>query len=248
MKKVMCNLNLVITVVMLIGFSFGIVEAECLDAPQTINPADFDSPQDNTYFPMAVGTTYVYMAETEDELIRNEITITSDTEVIMGVTCIVVYDVEWISVDDGNTWIIIEETDDWHVWDNDGNVWYFGEDTLEYVYDDDWNFLYTTDEGSWRAGDDGALPGIIMLADPTVGVCYQQEYYEGEAEDMGKVLRLNASVSVEYGDFEDCLKTKEWTPLERGEIEHKYYAPGVGLVFIEELKGKTVKVELVDVY
>jgi hypothetical protein len=27
----------------------------------------------------------------------------------------------------------------------------------------------------------------------------------------------------------------------------KYYAPGIGLVFIEELKGKTVKVELVDV-
>ena len=241
-------LTYVITIVMLLGFSIGIVEAKCLDAPQTINPADFDTPQDNTYFPMAVGTTYVYMAETEDELIRNEITITSGTEVIMGVTCIVVYDVEWISVDDGNTWIIIEETDDWHVWDNDGNVWYFGEDTKEWVYDDDWNFLYTTDEGSWRAGDDGALPGIIMLADPTVGSCYQQEYYEDEAEDMGKVLKLNASVSVEYGDFEDCLKTKEWTPLEPGEIEHKYYAPGVGLVFIEELKGKTVNVELVDVY
>jgi hypothetical protein len=188
------------------------------------------------------------MAETEDELLRNEIAITSDTKVIMGVTCIVVHDVEWVSVDDGSTWIIIEETDDWHVWDNDGNVWYFGEDTLEYVYDDDWNLLYTTDEGSWKAGDDGALPGIVMLADPMPGDCYEQEYYEDEAEDMGKVLRLNAKVSVEYGDFDDCLKTKEWTPLERGEIEHKYYAPGLGLVFIEELKGKTVRVELVDVY
>ncbi len=248
MKKVMYCLTSIIAVVMLFGFSIGVLEADCLDAPQTINPADFDSPQNNIYFPMAVGTTYVYMAETEDELIRNEITITSGTEVIMGVTCIVVHDVEWISVDDGNTWIIIEETDDWHVWDNDGNVWYFGEDTKEWVYDDDWNFLYTTDEGSWRAGDDGALPGIVMLADPTVGSCYQQEYYEDEAEDMGKVLRLNASVSVEYGDFDDCLKTKEWTPLEPGEIEHKYYAPGLGLVFIEELKGKTVNVELVDVY
>ena len=41
---------------------------------------------------------------------------------------------------------------------------------------------------------------------------------------------------------------KEWTPLAPGEIEYKYYAPGVGLVFIEELKGKTVRVELVDVY
>jgi len=38
------------------------------------------------------------------------------------------------------------------------------------------------------------------------------------------------------------MKTKEWTPLERGEVEHKYYCDGE-LVLIEELKGKTVIVE-----
>jgi len=250
MRRVVRYLTLAVTVVMLLGFCIGVVEAKCLEA-QAVNPGDFASPQDNTYFPMAIGTTYVYMAETEDELALNEITITTDTELIMGVTCIVFYDVEWVSVDDGVTWILTEDTNDWYAWDNDGNVWYFGEDTEAYVYDDDWNFLYTTDEGSWKAGVDGALPGIVMLAEPLPGVCYQQEYSEGEAEDMGKVLRLNASVSLEsenFDDFEDCLKTKEWTPLEPGEIEHKYYAPGLGLVFIEELKEKTVKVELVEVY
>jgi hypothetical protein len=87
-----------------------------------------------------------------------------------------------------------------------------------------------------------------MLADPMPGMSYRQEYYEEEAEDMGKVLKLNEKVTIDYGDFEDCLKTKEWTPLAPGEVEHKYYAPGVGLVFIEELKGKTVKVELIDKY
>lgn len=40
---------------------------------------------------------------------------------------------------------------------------------------------------------------------------------------------------------------REWTPLATGEIEHKYYAPGVGLLFIEEIKEKTVRVELVEV-
>jgi len=252
MRRVIRYLTLAVTAVMLIGFCIGVVEAKCIEA-QVVNPDDFDSPQDNTYFPMAIGTTYVYMAETEDGLILNEITITSDTELIMDVNCIVVYDVEWVSVDDGVTWIITEETYDWHAWDNEGNVWYFGEDTEEYVYDDDWNFLYTTDEGSWTAGVDGALPGMVMLAEPLPGVCYQQEYYEGEAEDMGKVLRLDASVSLESEEFDEfldegCLKTKEWTPLDPGVIEHKYYAPGIGLVFIEELKEKTVKVELVEVY
>jgi len=88
----------------------------------------------------------------------------------------------------------------------------------------------------------------VCWADPKPGDSYQQEYYEGEAEDMGKVLRLNARVSVEYGDYDDCIVTKEWTPLDPGVIEHKYYAPGVGLVFIEELKEKTVEVELIDIY
>ena len=78
-------------------------------------------------------------------------------------------------------------------------------------------------------------------------MCYEQEYYEGEAEDMGKVLRLDVNVSIDLDDYEGCLKTKEWTPLEPGAIEHKYYAPGVGLVYIEELMEKTVEVELVEI-
>ena len=88
------------------------------------------------------------------------------------------------------------------------------------------------------------MPGIILPAEPKVGDCYQQEYYEDVAEDVGKILRLNATA----GDYEDCLEMKEWTPLEPGNVEHKYYAEDVGLVYIRELKEKTVEVELVDIY
>jgi hypothetical protein len=232
---------------MMIGFSIGVVQAGSHELP-AIDPADFDSPQVNLYLPMAIGDTYVYKAETEDGIIRNEITATKRKKKILNVTCTVVYDVEWIQIEEGGPWIKLEETNDWLAWDNYGNVWYFGEDTIEYLYDEDWNYLGTSDEGSWEAGVDGAEPGIIMLATPMPGISYQQEYYEGEAEDMGKVLKLNASVSVEYGDFDNCLKTKEWTALAPGEVEHKYYAKELGLVFIEELKEKTVMVELVDVY
>jgi hypothetical protein len=86
-----------------------------------------------------------------------------------------------------------------------------------------------------------------MLADPMVGDTYRQEFLEDVAEDMAKVLRLNAEVSIEMGDFEDCLKTKEWSPLEKGAVENKYYAMGTGLVLVEELKEKTVRQELVDI-
>lgn len=246
MKRSKYYLVLAVATILLICFSTGIVSAKCLEA-QVPNPADFSSPQDNLYFPMSIGSTYVYWAETEDELILNEINITSDTVVIWGITCVVVYDVEWVSPDDGITWYMTEETYDWHPWDNYGNVWYFGEWTTEYEFDDDWNPIGSNHDGSWTAGVDSALPGIVMPAEPKTGMCYEQEYLEDEAEDMGKVQRLNASVSIDYGDYEDCLKTKEWTPLAPGAIEHKFYAPGVGLVYIEELKEKTVRVELIDI-
>ena len=240
MKRKWYGLSFVVMVVV-IGTAF--VSRSLPD----FDTGNFDAPQDNLYLPMALGNTYRYEAEAEDELIRNEITNTYDTEVILGVTCTVVYDIEWVWVE-GKGWVVLEETDDWYAWDNDWNVWYFGEDTVEYLYDDDWNPIGKSTEGSWKAGEDGAEPGILMLADPRPGDSYRQEYYEGEAEDMGRVLRLNASVSVPHGDFDDCLKTKEWTSLEPGTIEHKYYAPGVVLVFIEELKGKTVEVELITIF
>lgn len=212
------------------------------------NPGDFGTPQDNIYMPMAVGLTYVYTAEEEDGTIRDVVSYTTDTKVILGVTCVVVEDVEHIYVEELASWFITEATDDWYAWDNYGNVWYFGEDTTAYEYDDDWNLLGTTNEGAWEAGVGGALPGIVMLANPMVGLSYYQEYYADEAEDQGKVMRLDVPVEIDYGEFENCLKTKEWTKLAPGEVEHKYYAPDVGLVYIEELKNKTVKVELIDIY
>lgn len=194
-------------------------------------------PIDNPYFPLVPGTTFIYEAETEDGLEVNEVEVTVETKEILDVTCTVVLDMVWVEG------VLTEETYDWYAQDKDGNVWYFGEDTKE--YDESGNVIST--EGSWEADVDGAKPGIVMEANPQPGDSYRQEYYEDVAEDMAKVLRLNASVSVPYGEFEDCLKTKEWTPLDRGVVEHKYYAWGVGLVLVTELKGKSVRVELVEI-
>lgn len=247
MNTLRCTLAKVTLTLTLIGLT-PLAPAKIVEIPDIV-PADFNAPMDNIYLPMAIGLTYVYEAEEEDGLILNEITYTTNTVTILGITCVVVHDVEYIYIEELGLWFILEETDDWLAWDNFGNVWYFGEATLEYLYDDDWNFLGTSPEGSWTAGVDGAEPGILMLAEPLPGLSYQQEYYEDEAEDMGAVLRLNAKVSVEYGDFEECLKTKEWTGLDPGAVEHKYYAPELGLVYIKELSGgKTVHVELVDIY
>jgi hypothetical protein len=208
----------------------------------------------NPYWPLAPGESFVYRAQTEEECSYNKLTVTSDTKLVMGVKTQVVRDQEWVTEvnDDGScnldTAIMTEDTEDYYAQDNDGNIWYFGEETLAW----DPESLECSSEGSWEAGvgDPPAEPGIVMLADPRQGDRYRQELAEDVAEDMAKVLKLNASVSIALGEFSDCLKTKEWTPLAPGEVEHKLYcfdAEGnsAGLVFIEELKGKTVDVELI---
>jgi hypothetical protein len=163
------------------------------------------------------------------------------------IDAVVIRDREWVSEECDGEFTLVEDTYDWYAEDDDGNVWYLGEETT--AWDDEEDCLTTA--GSWKAGDDGAMPGVIMLAHPEPGVSYFQEYYEEEAEDQAKVLRLNAIVSVDYEDstYLECLQTKEYTALAPGEVEHKFYCRlsqgGVGLTLINELKGKTKRVEYV---
>jgi hypothetical protein len=200
----------------------------------TIDPADFTNSTtvDNRLMPLTPGTTYAF--EGGGETI--EVTVTSDTRVILGITCVVVRD----TVSTGGQ--IIEDTYDWFAQDTEGNVWYFGEDTKEYE-----DGAVVTTEGSWEAGVDGAKPGIVMHAtQPAAGSPYRQEYYPCEAEDMAEVVSLNEAVSVPFGQYGNCLQTREFTPLEPDANEYKYYCQDVGVVLeVDVATGQ--RIELVDV-
>jgi hypothetical protein len=202
----------------------------------TINPANFVEKVDNPYFPLTPGTTMVYIGESEDGTERIEVTVMPETRVVMGILCVVVRDTVWLEGE------LIEDTFDWFAQDTDGNVWYFGEETYEYE-----DGVAVNSDGAWEAGVDGALPGIVMLGTPEVGVPYRQEYYEGEAEDMGEVISLNESLEIPYGAFDGVLVTRDWNPLEPGVTEHKYFAPGVGLILEEKVEGGDERVELVEI-
>jgi hypothetical protein len=203
---------------------------------QDLDPEDFEDEVDHPYFPLENGTKLIYEAETEDGTERIEVYPTGDTKIIMGITCTVVRDT--VTIDD----VLVEDTYDWFAQDKDGNVWYMGEDSKEY---EDSEFVGT--EGSWEAGVDGAYPGIIMLANPIVGLTYRQEYYEGEAEDMGAVLSLDESVVVQYGSFENVIMTRDWNPLEPDVVEHKWYAKDIGVIKEEEIGGEGEYVQLIDI-
>ena len=201
-----------------------------------IEPANFVDRVDNRYFPLTPGTTFVYEGKTEDATVRVEDYVTHETKQVLGVTCVVVRN---RVIENGD---LVEETFDWYAQDKDGNVWYFGEDAKEYEAG-----VVVSTKGSWEAGVDGAMPGIIMEANPQVGDFYRQEYYKGEAEDMAEVLSLTESASVIYGSFDNLLMTREWTLLEPGIVEHKYYAPGVGLILEVMVEGGSERVELVEI-
>jgi hypothetical protein len=206
-----------------------------LDEGQTyapvIDPADFSHPLANDYFPLDPGLTTVFEGGGE----RVEVTVTSETKVIMGVTTTVITDQVTVGGD------LKEDTLDWYAADNIGNVWYFGEQTAEYE-----NGEVSTTEGSWEAGVDGALPGIIMLADPRIGETYRQEFYAGQAEDVARVYARDESITVPKDTYDLVLVTEDWSLLTPDVHERKWYAPNIGVVFEETISGGSGTLSLID--
>ena len=201
-----------------------------------IDPDDFVSGVTNKFFPLPVGQKRIYEAEDEEGKEHIEIEVLSEKRTILGVTCTVVKDQVFLEDE------LIEDTLDFFAQDKDGNVWYFGEETAELE-----DGAVVSIEGAWKAGEDGAKPGIVMKADPRVGDLYRQEFLLGEAEDTARVVALDQKVSVPAGNFEGCLETEEFTPLEPDAFEHKFYAPGVGTVLeVSVESGKRTELISVD--
>ena len=176
---------------------------------------------DNRFFPLIPGTTFEYRALTADGVETNAVEVTGRTKRILGVRATVVHDAVFLNG------VLTEDTFDWYAQDTKGNVWYLGEDSCEIVAGQCVSTL-----GSWEAGVDGAQPGIIMWADPAAqkGATYRQEYFAGFAEDVAKVVGLNASATTPYRTFTGCLETVDWSLLENSSREHKVYCPGIGFV------------------
>ena len=197
----------------------------------TLGPADFVAGIDNAYLPMAVGSRWVYEGGGE----RIEVEVLAETRVVMGITATVVHD----AVTEGGE--LVEDTYDWYAQDTAGNVWYLGEESTEYQ-----NGQPTSTAGSWEAGVDGALPGIAMPADPTLGLAYRQEFYAGKAEDMAEIARTGETVSIPVGDFTGVIVITEWTPLSPDTVEEKYYASGVGVIKEAAVRGGSGSAQLVE--
>jgi hypothetical protein len=203
--------------------------------PVELDPDDFVPTIDNTYWPMAPGSRWVFReVDADGSRQRVEVTVTNRTKTILGIPATVVHD---RVTEDGE---LVEDTDDWYAQDKWGGLWYLGEDTTEYE-----NGKPAGKQGSWEAGVDGAQPGLIIPPRPEVGLSYRQEFYAGEAEDRGRILSLDELVDVPFGSYDEVLMTRDWTPLEPDVLEHKFYAKGVGPVLALGLSGGVSREELI---
>lgn len=193
----------------------------------------------NPWFALVPGNRWVYEGDGESI----EVVVTSDTKLIEGITCIVVVDT--VSEDD----VVIEITDDWYAQDVDGNVWYCGEiaENFEEFDDDDTQGPELVDiDGSWKSGRDNAEAGLLLPFDPQVGDVFRQEFAQTDAEDVVEILAIDATESTPGGACDaSCLQTRDFTPLEPGEEEHKFYAAGIGLL-VETVPGTADRVELME--
>ena len=194
-------------------------------------PTSWAASVTNPFFPLPQGTTYQWGG-------AEEVTVeVVGIKVINGVTSTEVRDRVFVNGE------VSEDTFDWYAQDAAGNVWYLGEDTKEYE-----NGQVVSTEGSWQWGVNGALPGIVMYADPAahIGEKYRQEYLKGVAEDFGEVKATNVGVTVPYGSFTGCVRTEDTSALEPGTREEKTYCSGVGQVLTAQPDGSG-RVELTEV-
>jgi hypothetical protein len=206
-----------------------IVACACLgvfaaDAPKfaetfDVEKGDLSSKGKSDYFVLEPGFVAVYEGKEDGKKTVLTITVTDQTKVVDGVETRMVEEKE---VAEGE---IVEISRNYFaISKKTGDVYYFGEDTDIYK-----NGKVVDHEGSWLAGEHGARFGLAMPAKPKVGEAYYQELAPKVAMDRAEIVSLTEKLKTPAGDFKDCVKVKETTPLEKG-TEYKIYASGVGLI------------------
>jgi len=104
------------------------------------------------------------------------------------------------------------------------DIFYFGEDVDMYK-----DGKVVNHDGSWLSGVNGGKFGLMMPGRPLINASYYQEVVPNVAMDRATIMSTTEIVKTSAGEFTNCLKMKETTPLDHV-TEYKYYAPGIGMV------------------
>lgn len=186
-------------------------------SPELPAPEEFVELVSNPYFPLGPGIVRIYEGDKEGEHRRDEVEVLAETRIIEGVECTSVHQEVFI---DGE---LMEVTDEWFAQDDQGNVWKFGEESIE----------FETGEAvvdAWIAGEDGAEPWIFMNAEPKVG----DVYFGGE--DIYEVVSVNVIAVVPVAVFAHSIEVEE-NPDDPDDSDTIIFSPGAGMVSEASIDG-----------
>lgn len=208
-----------------------IAETEC-GVRNTFNAKDFRNSEyiTNVWFPLKPGRVFILdgTANRGGGVAEHRVvfTVSDMTKVIDGVTTVVMWDRDY-SKNQLGAYQLAEVELAFFAQDVSGNVWCFGEYPEEYERGE---FLGAPN--TWIVGQGGAVPGIHMVGNPTLGTKFMQGWApEINFLDCAVVYAMGERTCVPFNCFENVLITDETSPLEVGGAhQRKYYAPGWGIV------------------
>ena len=187
-----------------------------------VEPGELVSTGRNPYFVLEPG----YQLTLEGGKERLVIAVMNETKTAAGVETRVVEERETDGPD------LVEVSRNYYAISKRTNsVFYFGEEVDVYK-----NGKIVNHEGAWLAGVNGAKFGLMMPGLPLIKARYYQEVAPKVAMDRAEIVSLTETMKTPAGEFTNCLKTEESTPLELLVKESKVYARGVGLIQDGSLK------------
>jgi hypothetical protein len=183
-----------------------------------LDPSRFSAKVDHPLMPLSSVGFKVLEGREGSTRIRVEERVLERTRRVAGVPVAIV------DVKEYENGELVEHTLDYFSQRRDGSVFYMGEHIDDYK-----DGKIVGHRGQWLAGKNGAKPGLFMPARPRVGQRFEQERAPGVAEDRSRVVALGRRVTTAVGSFDDCIKTRDFAPLDN-QTEFKFYCPGPGLV------------------
>jgi len=188
----------------------------------------------NKFLPLTPGLQFTLTGTTLAGQHEVVFTVTNVTKWVNHVRTIVLWDRDF---QDG---ALAEEELAFMAQDRDGNVWSLGEYPEEHADDGSVSAPRT-----WLAGQQDAIAGVLMRADPRPGT---STYLQGLAPavefiDKARIDKANQTVCVPVACYDGVLVVDEWDPSAQPQDGHqfKYHAPGVGVVKIEGRGGTEVE-------
>ncbi|HXF10617.1 MAG TPA: hypothetical protein VN625_07510 [Desulfuromonadaceae bacterium] len=185
--------------------------------------------------PRDINNSYLPLASLDQDILENEeghVERNAKPDVVktfqVGGQAVEAFTVEDLEYDAAG--VLKEATLDYFAQDDNGNVYYLGEDVDEYK-----DGQVSGHNGAWLYGKDTQKLGLIMPAHPKKGQKFKSEDAAPITWEEDEVVSLSENATVPAGTYANCLKIKE--QASDGDTEYKLYAPGVGC--IQEIEGKS---------